>query len=131
MMTPIEVTQEVFVHFGNADVDSILTLLADDVRIEFYGPPIIPYADRYSGLTEARRFFETVLSSVDIHVFDAEQFLCDGQMVTVTGKLHLTAKATGRDFRSDFVHVITVENGKWQLFRDFMDTAAAVEAFKS
>jgi len=126
---PIEVTKELFVRFGSGDVAAIAELLADDIHIQFYGPPVIPYANEYHGLEEGRRFFETVLASVDIHQFEPEQFLTDGHMVTVTGKLHLTARSTGRDFRSDFAHVITVRDGKWVRFRDFMDTAVAAAAF--
>ena len=128
---PVEVTREVFVRFGKADVPGILELLDDNVVIEFYGPPIIPYANTYHGKERARRFFETVLSSVDIHQFEPEQFLNDGDMVTVTGRLHLTARSTGKDFRSDFAHVITVRGGKWKRFRDFMNTAVAVQAFSA
>lgn len=125
----IDTTIEVFTRFGNKDVPGILELLNDDIVIEFYGPSVIPYAGRYSGLAEAGKFFSTVLSSVDIHKFDPEQFLSDGDIVTVTGQLHLTALSTQRDIRSDFAHVITVDNGKWSRFRDFMNTAEAVAAF--
>ncbi|MGJ8671149.1 MAG: nuclear transport factor 2 family protein [Oceanococcus sp.] len=127
--TPVDVTIEVFTRFGNKDVPGIVEMLADDVRIEFYGPEVIPYAGIYDGKTEAERFFSTVLSSVEIHQFEPEQFLSDGQMVTVTGQLHLTALSTGRDIKSNFAHVITVEDGKWKRFRDFMDTATAAAAF--
>ena len=130
-MTPIDVTQAVFAAFGDHDVDRIVTLLDDEVRIEFYGPPVIPYAGRYQGRAEARAFFETVLSSVDIHQFDPEEFFSDGDKVTVTGHLRLTARATGRVIESDFAHVITVRDGKWLRFRDFMDTASAVAAFSA
>ena len=126
---PIDVTREVFARFGAGDVPAILSLLGPDIHIQFYGPPAIPYAGDYHGIDEARRFFDTVLASVDIHQFQPEQFLADGNMVTVTGRLHLTARSTGCDFRSDFAHIITVENGRWTRFRDFMDTAAAVSAF--
>jgi ketosteroid isomerase-like protein len=126
---PISVTRQLFARFGSGDVDGIVELLDPKVFIQFYGPPLIPYAGQYRGSAEARRFFETVLASVDIHQFEPEQFLADGNMVTVTGQLHLTARSTGRDIRSDFAHVITVENGKWTRFRDFMDTAQAAAAF--
>ncbi len=130
MSTPeIDTTIEVFTRFGNKDVPAIVEMLNDDIVIEFYGPSVIPYAGTYRGIEEAGRFFSTVLSSVDIHQFEPEQFLSDGKMVTVTGQLHLTARSTGRDIRSDFAHVITVENGKWTRFRDFMNTAEAVAAF--
>lgn len=126
----IEATQALFTAFGAGDIPGILAYLNDDIRIEFYGPSnIIPYAGFYDGMDAARRFFETVLSSVDIHVFDAEEFLSDGDKVVVTGVLHLTAKSTGRDIKSDFVHVITMKDGKWSKFRDFMNTHEAVKAF--
>lgn len=127
--SPIDVTVDVFTRFGNKDVPAIVELLADDVLIEFYGPEVIPYAGTYRGKAEAERFFTTVLSSVDIHQFDPEQMLCEGEIVTVTGELHLTARATGRDIRSAFAHVITVRDGKWLRFRDFMNTAVAAAAF--
>ena len=125
----IDVTMKVFARFGAKDVPGILELLDDNVRIEFYGPPVIPYAGFYDGKESARRFFDTVLSSVDIHQFDAEELLSDGDKVIVTGKLRLTARSTGREIKSDFVHVITVRDGKWVLFRDFMNTAVAAAAF--
>ncbi|MEQ8747584.1 nuclear transport factor 2 family protein [Pyruvatibacter sp.] len=128
--TNIAATQKLFEAFGAGDIPAILALCSDDIRIEFYGPAdIIPYADMYDGMEGARRFFETVLSSVDIHVFEPQEFLADADKVIVTGVLHLTAKSTGRDIKSDFVHVITMRDGKWQKFRDFMDTHQAVKAF--
>lgn len=128
-MAPIDVTKGVFEAFGNQDVDGIMKLLSNDVVIEFYGPSIIPYANMYQGAVEARRFFEIVLSSVDIHQFDAEEFICEGDKVVVTGHLRLTAHKTGKPIKSDFVHVITVRDGKWVRFRDFMNTVVAAEAF--
>jgi len=125
-------TQKLFEAFGAGDVPRILEHVNDDIQIEFYGPEdIIPYAGRYKGRDEARRFFETVLSSVDIHVFEPEEFLADKDKVIVTGNLHLTSKKTGGTIKSDFVHVITMTNGKWSRFRDFMDTAVAVAAFSA
>lgn len=126
----ITATKKLFEAFGAGNVPAIVELLNDDIVIEFYGPEkIIPYAGRYHGKNKARDFFETVLSSVDIHVFEPEEFIGDGNKVVVTGHLHLTARSTGRAIKSDFVHVITMENHKWSRFRDFMDTSAAVSAF--
>tara|TARA_R110002072_G_scaffold56097_6_gene145553 strand:+ start:12843 stop:13244 length:402 start_codon:yes stop_codon:yes gene_type:complete len=128
---PIDVTKEVFMHFGNGDIPAIVSLLADDVVIDFYGPDVIPYAGHYEGNQHAAEFFKTVLSSVEIHQFEPEEFLSDGNKVTVTGHLRLTALSTGKQIESDFVHVITVVDGKWSRFRDFMDTSQAVAAFSN
>jgi ketosteroid isomerase-like protein len=125
----IEVTQQLFAAFGGGDVPAILDLLDEEIVIEYYGPSTIPYAGTWRGRGEARRFFETVLASVDIHQFDPEEFLADADKVVVTGHLRLTARSTGGEIDSDFVHVITVRDGKWLRFRDFMNTAAAAAAF--
>lgn len=125
----VKQVQETFARFGRGDVPAILEMLDENVLIEFYGPPVIPYAGTYRTRREARRFFETVLSSVDIHQFEPQEFIAQGDKVVVTGHLRLTARATGGSIESDFVHVITVRNGLWLRFRDFMNTAVAVAAF--
>lgn len=125
----VKQVQEVFARFGRGDVPAIVEMLDDNVVIEFYGPAVIPYANTYRSRSEARKFFETVLASVDIHQFEPMEFIAEGNKVVVTGHLRLTARATGGTIESDFVHVITVRDGLWLRFRDFMDTAVAVAAF--
>ena len=70
-----------------------------------------------------------MLSSVRINQFDPEEFLADADKVIVTGHLNLVARGTGRTIDSDFAHVITLGDGKWTRFRDFMNTAVAASAF--
>ncbi len=125
----IAATQQLFEAFGAGDIPGILEHVNEDIVIEFYGPATIPYAGRYEGPSEARKFFETVLASVDINQFEPQEMLADADKVIVTGHLNLTAKSTGGEIDSDFVHVITLHNGKWSRFRDFMNTAVAVNAF--
>ena len=128
-MTNLELTQEIFIRFGNHDVDGIVELLHDDCVIDFYGPEVIPYAGHYEGKAACRGFFDTVLSSVNIHVFEAEDFVCEGSKVIVVGRLRLTTKVNGNEIKSPFVHVIECKDGRWLHFRDFMNTAVAQEAF--
>ena len=125
----LALTQEIFVRFGAHDIDGIVELLHDDATIEFYGPSEIPYTGEYHGKDECRGFFSTVLSSVDIHVFDAEDFICENDKVIVVGKLRLTTKINGNEIKSPFVHVITCKDGRWFRFRDFMNTSVAQKAF--
>ncbi|CAA0081094.1 Uncharacterised protein [Zhongshania aliphaticivorans] len=127
----LAVTKELFARFGAGDVDGIVELLHDDAHIEFYGPSEIPYAGDYNGLEECRKFFTTVLSSVNIHVFDAEEFICENDKVIVVGSLRLTTKANGNEIKSPFVHVITCKDNKWIWFRDFMNTTVAYKAFST
>ena len=129
--TNIDATQKLFGAFGAGDIPAILELLNDEIVIEFYGPEVIPYAGIYRGKDQARDFFETVLASVDINQFDPEEMLSDADKVIVTGHLNLKARSTGRIIDSDFVHVITLTNGRWSRFRDFMDTSVAQAAFSN
>jgi uncharacterized protein len=128
-MNNVEATQEIFVRFGRGDVPAIVEMMHPEIVIDFYGPSVIPYAGHYEGKDGATRFFDTVLSSVDIHQFDAEEFIAERDKVIVTGHLRLTARRTGGEIESDFVHVITLRDGKWLHFRDFMNTAVAQAAF--
>ncbi|MGB0955123.1 MAG: nuclear transport factor 2 family protein [Panacagrimonas sp.] len=125
----VEQVQEVFARFGRGDVPAILEMLDENVIIDFYGPPTIPYAGHYETKAEARKFFETVLASVNINQFDQHEFIAERDKVVVFGHLNLTAKSTGGTIDSDYVHVITVRDGLWHQFRDFMNTAVGVEAF--
>lgn len=125
----IAATQKLFEAFGAGDIPEILEYVNDDIEINFYGPSTIPYAGTYHGREEARRFFETVLSSVEINQFEPEEMLADADKVIVTGHLNLKSIQTGGIIDSDFVHVITLKGNKWSRFRDFMDTSVAVIAF--
>jgi ketosteroid isomerase-like protein len=125
----IAATQQLFEAFGAGDIPGILEYVNDDIVIEFYGPSVIPYAGTYAGRDDARRFFETVLSSVEINQFEPQEMLADADKVVVTGHLNLKAISTGGVIDSDFVHVITLQDQKWSRFRDFMDTAVAQAAF--
>jgi ketosteroid isomerase-like protein len=127
--SPVDVVKTAFERFFGGDVDGATALMHDDMVVEFHGPPPIAYAGTFKGRAGAARFFNAVAESVDINAFETEQHLCDGDTVTVTGWLDLTVKATGKPIKTHFAHVITVRDGKWSRFRDFQDSAAAVEAF--
>ena len=96
--------------------------------IDVYGPSSIPYAGHHETSSQARRFLETVLASVDIHQFDADDVIASHNKAVVAGHRRLTARKTGGSIESDFVHVITVRDGKWLCFRDFVNTAEADKA---
>ena len=125
----VDQVMEVFARFGRGDVPAILEMLDDNVVIDFYGPAVVPYAGHWEGKSKAKSFFETVLSNVEIHQFDPLEFIAERDKVCVFGHLRLTAKSTGGSIESDFVHVITVKDGKWTHFRDFMNSVVAAAAF--
>ena len=56
--------------------------------------------------------------------------VADGPIVV--SRLHAAgvARASGRRFESDIVHMFTVTDGKVSRLLDFFDTAALVEAYR-
>ena len=47
----------------------------------------------------------------------------------MVGRYEFVVKTTGRPFKCNWVHVVTLNGGKITRFREFTDTAAGVEAF--
>ena len=41
----------------------------------------------------------------------------------------LRARHSGREFASEFAHIITLRDGRWLHFRDFANSAEAAEVF--
>jgi uncharacterized protein len=57
-------------------------------------------------------------------VFEPQEFIEAGDSVTVLGYLEAFALDTNQKFQSEWVHVITVRDGKIIRWRGFYDTAA-------
>lgn len=127
----IAVTQATYERFGAGDIAGMLEFLSPEVVIEFYGPEVIPYAGTWRGHDEVSRWLQTIFGSVEIRRFEPQEMLADADKVITTGALELVARPTGRAFASDFVHVITLADGRWTRFRDWMNTAVAAEAFSA
>ena len=63
-------------------------------------------------------------------MLEPRTFIAEGDYVAVVGYLECMAKATGRTYASDFVHVLTFREDKICRFREFFDTYAAGDAFQ-
>ena len=110
--------------FGRGDVPAILNLIADEVDWEFVGSASLPYGGRRRNKKEVADFFAAVQRADDIHAFEPREFIEAGEHVTVLGWERSTAKDTGKDFDSEWVHVFTVRDGKVTRWRGLFNTAA-------
>jgi ketosteroid isomerase-like protein len=54
----------------------------------------------------------------------------EGDKVVALDHYAWHVKSTGRGWESDFVHVLTVRDGKATRFQEYTNTAALVEAFR-
>lgn len=126
----IAVVQEVYAAFARRDIDAILARLTPDV---VWGEPANPFNPAagtrhgHSGFLEWARIGREV---EDVLLLEPKRFLADADTVAVVGHMRCLAKPTGKVYESDFVHVVTVREGKIASFQEFFDTYAAGEAFR-
>jgi ketosteroid isomerase-like protein len=123
MTTAATVVHQVYQAFGRGDVPSLLDLIGDPVDWEFVGSPGLPYAGPRRSRAEVGEFFAAVSSADEIHAFEPREFIDAGEHVTVLGWERTTARDTGKEFSSEWIHLFTVRDGKVTRWRGFFNTA--------
>ena len=88
----------------------------------------VPFAGKRTGLKRLGEFFSTVNEVQDILQFKPKEFIAQGDKVVVLEHYSWRVKATGREFSSDWAHVMTFKDGKITSFHEYTDTAAASKA---
>lgn len=57
-----------------------------------------------------------------------EGLVAEGNRIVILGFAHMRTVATGREWKTRFVHAMRIQDGKIQRFEAHFDTAACVEA---
>jgi len=115
--------------FLRGDMETLLSLYTDDIDWEVYGPADkVPTAGNYKGKEAVGGFFGKVNELLEADKFEVQEYIAQGNRVVALGAYTWTSKVTGRIFEANFVHAITIEDGKISRFREYTDTAAAAEA---
>jgi len=126
----VELVQEMYSAFARRDIEALLSVISPDVE---WGEPENPYNPAGGTRHGHSGFIEWVqIGSQSEEVLDLEpkRFLTDLDSVAVVGHTRCLAKATGKTYQTDFVHLITFKDGKVTRFQEFFDTYAAGEAFR-
>ncbi|HEY1967174.1 MAG TPA: nuclear transport factor 2 family protein [Pseudonocardia sp.] len=127
----VENTRKIYAAVPVGDVDTVFGLLDPEVVIRYYGVPEIPYSGTFEGLAGAGDFFTRVGGSVRVLAMEPLTFISEGDNLAVWGHLIFERLETGVRFESDFAHIISLRNGKWLHFRDFMNSAIAADVFRT
>lgn len=115
--------------FGRGDMEELLSLFADDIDWFVAGPATLPTAGARSGREAVAGMFESLGETEDMQEFVAVDFVGSGDDVVAFGRTRSQVKATGKAYETDWAHRFTVRGGSIVRFREYTDTAAAVEAF--
>ncbi|MGY4710549.1 nuclear transport factor 2 family protein [Mycolicibacterium sp. CBM1] len=125
----IAATRAIYAAVPAGDLDTALLHMDPDIRITYYGSAAIPYAGDYRGIEAATEFFGTVGTHIEIVAMEPWLFIADGDNLAVWGHQTFLRPATGRTWESEFAHIITLRDGRWLHFRDFMNSALTHEVF--
>jgi len=124
------VVNQAYSNFKSGDIDSLLSLMADDVTWTLPQMDGVPFAGARNGREAVGEFFATVDSSQESLRFDPRQLIAEGNTVVALGNYQWKVKSNSREFGGDFAHVFTIRDGKIVAFNEYMDTAACRDAYQ-
>jgi ketosteroid isomerase-like protein len=127
--TNTQLVQQAYQSIKAGDIPSFLTLLAHDVQWQMPRIANVPFAGTWQGREQVGEFFRKMPEVQDIVEFEPEHFIAQGDKVVVLGRFCMHVKATGRDSRSEWVHIWTAKDGAITHMREYVDTAAVSRAY--
>src|ERR1700752_72962 len=118
--------------FKTGDIEGVLEVLTDDVEWITPGTPhLMPVAGKRRGRQEVAEFFSTLNEQEDVELFEPLEYIAQGDKVVVLIKYRGRVRTTGKTVESDLVHLFTFADGRIKRFREYYDTAATMDAYKT
>ena len=130
--THLAVIQRLYAAFGRGDLGAVVAELADDVdwaaesastSVPWYGP--------YHGKSDVPRFFQAILSTVDISEFELVGLSSNDTDVVATIHWTYAVKATGKTASMYMQHWWRFAGDKVVFFRGSEDTEQSAAAFSA
>lgn len=129
--TNLEFIKSLYAAFKRGDVQMQLDAFTDQTTWQLYGPEDFFLCGLRKGKQEILDFLQKLMSTLDVKESVQHQFFADGDTVVVLGYVHSVVKATGKHFKSEYVHVYKVKDRKMLSYREFLDTAQLLECYNA
>lgn len=126
----VELVRRAYAAFANKDLEHVLMCMAPQIEWEIPAVPQLCFTGKRHGREQVAEYFRLNSELQETRELSPKEFIAQGNKVVVLGHGAWTARETGRDFESDWVHVFTIEGGQIMAFREFLDVHVAVEAFQ-
>jgi uncharacterized protein len=127
----LNLVQKLYRAFNMKEIQTIIDMLDPEAE---WGEPSNPYnpagGTRY-GVAGFLEWMTIGRQAEEILILDPRKMLIDHDSVAVVGYEKCKAIPTGKIYESDFVHLVTLKEGKVVKFQEFFDTYIAGEAFRS
>lgn len=131
----LQIVQEFISCFGVGDIERALSLLSDDVYwespVSAHPPRELVWARPRHGRQGVLDFIHDMWRTVQPYVMDTRSVSADGDRVIVEGRNQCIVRATGKMYDHEWVLIFTLKDGKITSHRQYYDTAAILEAFRS
>jgi len=128
-MDNVQIAQSIYSAFARGDIDSVVAACDPAiVWISNSDPAILPFGGGRRGAEGVRSFFRELSANIEIDSYQPRQFFGGPDFVAVLGRSISRSKATGEPFEDDWLHLLSIGNGKVTAFRIFNDTHALVQA---
>ena len=126
----VAIVQQLYSAFAKREINKLMALLSPEVEWGEPSNPFNPAGGTHYGHKGFLEWINIGKQSEEILVLNPKKMLTDFDSVAVVGFMKCRAISTGKIYESDFVHLVTIKNGKVIKFQEFFDTYLAGEAFK-
>jgi len=127
----IDLIQRVYAVHARGDFDGVVAECSPDIEWHSGGSgEDFPAFGPRKGRAAVREFFSIVSDSVEFSEFVPLEFYADKDKVIVLGMYTFRMKSGGPKVTSDWVHIFTIRDNQVARFREFLDTAPTVAAYR-
>jgi ketosteroid isomerase-like protein len=123
-----QIVESIYDAFGRGDIDALKARLHPEVVVTMHGPATIPYGGVRKGPSQVAAWFGEIASTIAFDDMSPETIIASGDTVVVQGSESGRSIATGRGYKSGFVHVWKLRDGLVLRMDDYVDSAAVVGA---
>lgn len=127
----VQAVRDLYAAFASGDIGRVVAMLTPDVEWREPDNPFNPAAGIRHGHEGFLEWLTIGRNAEEIMVLEPRHFLGNDNLVAVVGYTKVRVRSTGRVYETDFVHLVTLKEGKVSRFQEFFDTYAAGEAFRS
>ncbi len=128
----IDIVRGTYEAFQRGDIPALLGALDPDVEWEVPHHDALPYGGSCKGHDGVLGFFKNLADHLDFHKFEIEAILPHGEdKVVIIGLDRTTVKGTEHTVDGEWVHVMTLKDGKITRFYEYSNPTALITAFQS
>ncbi len=126
----IKLVADGYTAFGRGDLAAVIDMMTPDATIGIVGRrEDAPFFGMHSGTAGIAEFFRLLDEAHAITMFEPQRFLAAEDKVFVWGHYTWTMRRSGVSDTTEWLHVLTVRDGKVSEWRGHNDTAMLAAAY--